>query len=166
MKSLLSYLVILVLLSGCATKYVEPLSTQPVAHISFERDAKTLLLGSTTVFVALDDTYLCNPASGFMGQQKMATIDKGNPLVKNQNNGPIKILAKSNYRLLVRNIAGYSRCDVVLGFKSEQGKSYKLKAITDFKSSDFSCSVKIAEVNSGTEIDLDFVEYKECSNAS
>lgn len=158
-------ILVLVVLSGCATKYVEPLPTQPTAQIKFERDSKSPALGSTTLFVALDDTFSCNPLKGFMKQKKMATIDKGNPLIKNENNGAIRVPVKENFRLLVKTIAGFSNCDVVLCFKSERNKNYKLKAITDMKSKEISCSVVVSELNFKEETEVTFIEYEECKTS-
>jgi len=162
MKLLFSNIIIITLLSGCVAKYVEPLATQPTAQITFERSAKSPILGSSTFFVSLDDSFVCKPGQGFVGQEKMATIDKGNPLVKNDNNGAIRILAKDNFRLLVRNVAGFSTCDVVLGFKSEQGKNYKLKLITDLKSREISCSVEMSEIDEEEKENIIFTEYEVC----
>lgn len=164
MKHYFFILFTLILLPGCVAKHIEPDSTLPTSNISFERDAKSPFLGSVTVFVALDDSFYCNPAKGFMGQKKMATIDKGNPLVKTDNDGSIRISSKDNYRILVRNAAGFTICDVVLGFRSEINKSYKLKASSDLKSEKISCSAKLLEVHNGKEKEVKLNEYNACHN--
>jgi len=158
-------ILIVFVLAGCVTKYVEPLSSQATAQITFEREAKSPILGSTTFFVALDDSFTCDPSKGFAKQEKMATIDQGNPLIKNENDGAIRILAKDNFRFLVKTVAGFSHCDVVLGFKSEQSKSYILKAKTDLKSRETSCSVTVYERNAQEDKKVVFIEYQECKSS-
>ena len=58
--------------------------------------------------------------------RKLATLDKGNPLVSNKNTDGILVETKDNFRILVRNVAGINWCDTVLGFKTEAGKEYKI----------------------------------------
>lgn len=163
MKKLISLFLPLFAFSGCVAKYVEPSSSEPIASITFERDSKAPILGSSTFFVSLDESYKCIPGKGFLGQQKMATIDKGNPLVKDTNDRAISIPTKSNFRLLVRNVAGFSMCDVVLGFKPEQGKKYLVLSKSDLKSREITCSAAITEISGNEKIDIKLTEYKQCN---
>ena len=163
MKKLISLFLSLFFLSGCVPKYVEPSSSEPIASIRFEKSSKDPILGSSTFFISLDESYECIPGKGFIGQKIMATIDKGNPLVKDTSNRVISIPTKSNFRLLVVNAAGLSTCDVVLGFKPEQGKKYLVLSKSDLKSSEISCSAEITEISSNEKIDVNLTEYKQCN---
>lgn len=153
---------ILFLTTSCASQYVEPSANSQTAIVSFERESISGIFGSMTIFVSVDSTFPCKPAGGFTGQQRMATIDKGNPIVGTNEQLTFRVLPESNYRLLIRNVAGFDRCDVVLGFRTDIGKTYKVVAKEDSKSNEFSCSAEVFEIGIDVEEKIELNEYQEC----
>src|SRR5262245_55035591 len=94
--------------------------------IEFERDAQGPFGQSTTVFVRVKEGYKCKASQGFLGQKKLATLDKFNPLVSSKNVHGVEEAPSDQFRVLIRAIAGTLRCDVVASFSAKAGQRYKL----------------------------------------
>ena len=131
--------------------------------LEFERDAQGPLLGSTTVFVRVKEGYKCKASQGFLGQQKLATLDKGNPLVSSKNAQGVAESASDQFLVLIRAIAGTRRCDVVASFSAKSGERYQLTARSDFPShGDPTCSADVSVMQDGEFRKIEFNEYSQC----
>ena len=131
--------------------------------LEFERDARGALLGSTIVFVRVKEGYKCKTSQGFLGQKKLATLDKGNPLVSSKNASGVEAAPSDQFRILIRAIAGMQRCDVVASFAAKAGQRYKLTARGDFPfNKDPICSAEVAVAQEGEFKKMEFEEYSQC----
>ncbi|HKS56149.1 MAG TPA: hypothetical protein VJS12_12735 [Steroidobacteraceae bacterium] len=131
--------------------------------IEFEREAHGTFLGTTTVFVRVKDGYKCKASQGFFGQKKLATLDKGNPLVSSKNEHGVAEAPSDQFRVLIRTIGGNRRCDVVASFSAKSGERYKLTSRSDFPTiGDQSCSADVSVMQDGAFKKMEFSEYSEC----
>lgn len=130
-------------LYGCVTAYKPPEKTAATATLSFARDAKSGLLGSTTVFVKVADDFTCRPGRGYIEDQRMAVFDKGNPFVQDSSQQGIAVEARKDFRILVRNLSGKDRCDTIVTLDIEPDSSYHLLAKSDLTANHTSCFVQL-----------------------
>ena len=150
------------LLAPAVAAPADPPATDTV-FIQFERDAKGPFGLSTTVFVRVKEGYKCKASQGFLGQKKLATLDKGNPLVSSKNVQGVESAASDQFRILIRAISGTLRCDVVASFSAKAGERYKLTSRSDLPLRNApSCSADVSVLQDGEFRKIEFNEYSEC----
>ena len=151
------------LIFGCApSKYIEPSNDNATASVSFERESKSGILGSLTVFVSIDDSFSPCTGRGFRDQQRIAVLDKGNPIVKSDEKTTFRFLPQNDFRLLIRNSSGLSTCDVVLAFRTQKGKEYRVLAKEGSQSNVYSCSAEVFEFGGDSIENVNLNEYHQC----
>mgnify|MGYP001824066840 CR=1 FL=1 len=117
-----------ILLIGCISAYVAPTEDEPVAVVSFEIDADPALgYVASFYFFEEDDERSCGSSV-----QRMALVNKGNPLVgksTNTTNIPIPtgrtIIIRS--RLVPHTVFGVGSCATDSFLVAEPGRNYVLR---------------------------------------
>jgi len=150
-------------LSACVTTYQAPKDTPATATMTFARDAKTSLLGSTTVFVKVADDFTCRPGRGFLQTQRLAVFDTGNPFIKDSEGNELIVEAGDDFRMLVRNLSGKARCDTIVSFDVQSDASYHLLAKSNLTPNNTNCFVELYQKDdTGNTTPIKFKQYQNC----
>ncbi len=118
-------------LSGCISPYKAVTDVGNSSLITFQREAKTSFLGSSTGFVYFPESIECNIGQGLTHGYELGVLSKGNPFLSNTNTSQLRVESTSTFRIYIRNGIGQNKCDTVTEFKTEAGEEYKIIAFSD-----------------------------------
>lgn len=125
--------VLSVVLFGCTPQLYKVNDTaEKTAYFKFKLEGDTATFGTTAYFEAVDGNPECEDAGN---SKRLAVLDVGNPLIGNVNEDGLKVEAKKNFGIALRQISGkllsINSCSVFFMFDVEPNSEYTLVSISD-----------------------------------
>jgi len=145
-------ILVVLLLSSCATKYNPPTDMTNVATINYEVNVDAALGYTSSLYIKKAHSN----NSCYSDGELVAFINGGNPFggsTKNPKNVPFKVMEKSFFcvNIAPANVGGQRGCEKLISFVAKPSNSYKIVATWG----NYSCSTHILNLSKDVPVEYD-----------